>query len=429
MTYERIKTFILTLLVGISLLLTFALWSNQPNFDQFHDTRYINQGDLGGKEEKKKGIIEPSSIIFHENGTHYGFKNPLSMASLTKDMHTWVLYDFQPGEARGRPKNKQQVEVIFPSPIPMSILPSLLKFNKENYMPNWSFQRIHITFKEKSRSLELLFLSVDGRKQATAVVDKSDKYELLVNYFKERELFEEYISFSNATTTIYLPKNPVVMHRKTLATTTIEPDLLVNVLFSTPSLVSANIGEAYFTDSQRGMRLLQDGRAIEYTNPIQSNYERMEIIELFDKSISNINEHKGWTNDYKFESADKSINEIRYRMYYDGYPVFDYADLSVIEQEWRSQELYQYYRPLFVLNNSLGQDEVNLPSGQAVLNYLESSDNFELRNIKDIRIGYHLDDTENASHSIALRPGWYINYNGSWRQVDVANSYSFKGGM
>ncbi|MGM8366773.1 YycH family regulatory protein [Virgibacillus sp. W0181] len=428
MTYERVKTFVLILLVGISLLLTFALWSNQPNFDQFHDARYISQVDLGGEEEKKKEIIQPSSVIFHENGIHSSFKDPRELESLNKDMQTWVLYDFQAGEAAGRPDNNQQVELIYPNPVPMATVPSLHTFNEETYMPNWSFQRLFITFKEESSSLQFLFMSVDGRKQATAVVDKSDKFDLLADYFSDDEALQQYISFGNAKAPVYLPKDPILMNKKTLSVSTIEPDLLVNILFTTPSLVSPNVGEAYFTDGQRGMRLVQDGLAIEFTNPIQANYEQMEKSDLLDKSISDINGHKGWTNKYKFESIDKSLNEIRYRMYYEGYPVFDYANSSVIEQEWRNQELYQYYRPLFVLENTLSQNEVELPSGQMILDYLQGNENYQTKNIKDIRLGYHLDDSEDVSHSATLQPGWYINYNGSWSQLDISDAVSFKGG-
>lgn len=432
MKIEGIKSFILIILVGLSLLLTFAIWSNQADYDRMYDTNYINEVDidLGGMELTTKDILQPSHIIFKRNDEFLSFVNPQDRETLYRDMQSWVLYDFKTGESNGRPENKQFVEVIFPSPLPMEIIPSILTLNEENVMPDWSFQRIFISFIEDSNSLNVLFLSVDGRNQVEAIVDKSDKYDMLLSYFQgeHSDDLQKYLAINQEENPIYLPKDEIEVNRVSLTTTMLEPEQLVNVLFTNPSLVSANIGEAYFTDGQRGMRLLENGLAIEYTNPLQSNYDRINVNELISQSLSSVNDHKGWMSSYYFESVDKTVNEILYRMYYNGYPVFDYANISPIIQQWRNKDLYQYYRPLFILNNSLGQYPIKLPSGEFVVNHLQNSRNYQLSNVEAIQIGYQLDESDVDSHSITLHPAWYIQYNGIWRKLDITESYSFKGG-
>src|SRR5690625_1180943 len=143
MKIEGIKSFILIILVGLSLLLTFAIWSNQADYDRMYDTNYINEVDidLGGMELTTKDILQPSHIIFKRNDEFLSFVNPQDRETLYRDMQSWVLYDFKTGESNGRPENKQFVEVIFPSPLPMEIIPSILTLNEENVMPDWSFQR------------------------------------------------------------------------------------------------------------------------------------------------------------------------------------------------------------------------------------------------------------------------------------------------
>lgn len=432
MRIERIKSFVLIILVGLSLLLTFALWSNQADYDRMYDTNYINEVDidLGGIELTKKDIIQPNQIIFKREDKFFSFINPVDRETLYRDMQSWVLYDFHAGESDGRPDHNQFVEVIFPSPLPMEIIPSILTLNEENVMPDWSFQRIFISFIEETSSLEVQFLSVDGRNQAEAIVDKSDKYDMLLSYIQgdNDEDMDEYITIDQDGNPIYVPMEKVEAHRISLTTTMLEPEQLVNVLFTNPSLVSANVGEAYFTDGQRGMRLLENGLAIEYTNPLQSNYDRIHVNELISQSLINVNDHKGWMGTYYFESIDKTVNEIVYRMYYGGYPVFDYANISPIIQQWRNQDLYQYYRPLFILNNSLGQHAIELPSGQSVVDYLQNNAHYQLDDVEAIQIGYHLDETAVEAHSVTLHPAWYIYYNGIWRKLDLNESYSFKGG-
>lgn len=430
MKLESVKTFILTILVGLSLLLTFGLWTYQPNYELLYDTSYVSEVDIGGNEETKKDIVEPSSIIFHKNEQYLGYTDPLDGQDLYKDMQTWVLYDLNISEANGAPADKYQAEITFPDAIPLEMLPSLFTLNEEDIpLPGWSFQHIFITFNQASTSLNVQFLSIDGRKQATAVIDNTDKYDLLWSVISEVEGLSEYTLFEPTGNPIYLPKNEVELNRRSLAVKGIDPNMLVNALFNNPSLVKTNYGEAYYTDGQRGMRVLQDGRSMEFINPIHSNYEKMDPADLLNSSISNINEHKGWTDEYKLDLIDKSTNSLRYRMRYSGYPVYNDTGLSVIEQKWRDQDLYQYRRPLFSLNNSLGGDLVKLQSGNDVIYFLQNNSKYEVDKIKDIQVGYHLSYLDNVSHSLTLEPAWYMNYKGHWQEIDMDDDEAlYKGG-
>lgn len=419
MKFETVKSFILTILVGVSLLLTFSLWSYQPNYKPFYNSSYINEVDLGGTEETKKEIVRPDSIIFHKNHSYFGFEDPTYQQRLYEDMQSWTLNDFRIREGNGRPTNDLQVEVIFSDALPMEIANSLFKFNKEVSLPSWSFKRMFITFNEESLSLKVQFLSLDDHEKAEAVINNSKVYEQLWSHISSLKELDEYILYEPNYTPIYLPANKVEMTRRSLAVKSVRPNMLVNALFSNPSVVSLNIGEAYFSDGQRGMRVLQDGRSIEFINPIEANYERVDPVDLLDNSIMNINEHKGWTNAYKLEVIDKSINRVRYRQQYEGYPVYDSNNLTIIEQQWRNRELYQYFRPLFSLDNSLGSDPVELPSGNAIVDYLKNNSNYNSDKIKDIRVGYHLVYLDNTSYSITLEPAWYMNYNEDWKELTI----------
>ncbi|HLR41441.1 MAG TPA: two-component system activity regulator YycH [Virgibacillus sp.] len=428
MKFESVKTFILTILVGLSLLLTFGLWTYQPEHELLNDTSYINEVDIGGIEEAKKDIIEPDHIIFHKDQRYFGYEDPINQQNLYKDMQSWPLYNFHVSEANGAPAHKYQVEVIFPDAIPLDMLHSLFTLDEEEHLPGWSFQHVYITFDQASTSMNIQFLSIDGRKQATAVIDNTDKYNLLWSVMSEPEGLSEYTLFEPADTPIYLPKNQVEMARRSLGVKTIDPNMLVNALFSNPSLVSTNIGEAYYTDGQRGMSVLKEGRSLEFINPIQS-YEPSNPGDLIDSSITNINEHRGWTDEYKLEAIDRDTNNLCYRMRYEGYPVYNNSGLSIIEQSWRNQELHQYRRPLISLNNSLGGDVVNLKSGSNVIHYLENNAKYEMEKVNDIQVGYHLKYLDNATHSLTLEPAWYMNYNGHWQEIDMGDQVAlYKGG-
>lgn len=430
MKYETVKSFILFVLVGISFLLSFILWSYQPNYESFRDTSYVNEVDIGGNEKTKNELIEPSEIIFRNDEKTTGFMNPIDRQSLYDDIASWELYDYKLMEANGRPDMETFVELIFPTNVPVSLATNAFTFNDDFEPPDWSFERVFITFNDESQSLKFTILSVDGRNQIVATIEKSDTYKLLLSYMENDKLLDEHISFGTPDNPIYLPKEQMSLESKTLVATSIKPESFIDALFSDPSYVTPNLQEAYFTDGQRGMRIVHDGRILEYINPIQSNYERLTPAELIDKSINNINEHKGWTNNYYFENIDNTLNRISYRLYYEGYPVFDRFNLSVIKQEWREQELYQYNRPLVSIGNTLSSKEVELPAGEHVIQLLTYDKNINLENIKDIQIGYSLNYLDDA-HSLTLKPSWYLLYNGEWtifNEADYEHELHVKGG-
>ncbi|WP_163969301.1 YycH family regulatory protein [Oceanobacillus halotolerans] len=423
MKWETVKTIILTLLVGFSFVLTFGLWNFQPNDDLLYDQTYVNEVNVGGTEQERQDIIQPSSIIFHSNYNYFGFTDPMKQQQLYEEMQSWVLFDLQTVDQAEVPMENFQVEVRFPDALPMEIISNLFSVHEDETLPQWSFDRIMITFDEDSTSLMFHFIGIDGEHQAQAIVNNTASYEQMWEYVTAHDSLGNFIVFEHAEDPIYIPENPDAMIRWSLTVNNIEPTLLVNTLFNNPSIVSRNIsnaGEAYFTDGQREMRVFRDERNMEFFNPFDSTYERLDAVNLLDISISNINEHNGWTDDYQLVDLNHATSSLKYQMYFEGHPIFNRRDLTIMEQQWREQELYQYNRPLFQLNDSLGGDSIDLPSGHDIIYALENtSANYNLENIADIQVGYRLTFQDSASNVLTLIPSWYMKYNESWQEINI----------
>ncbi|MUK88164.1 hypothetical protein GMD78_07120 [Ornithinibacillus sp. L9] len=429
MKFETIKTYVLFLLIGISLLLTFSLWSNELDGD-YLSSDVLNEEDfnLGGKELSKREIITPSNIIFEKYHHYYGFSHPQDSLALYRDMQSWVLYDYREAEANGRPNDNNQVEIIFPMELPMEIVPSLFKLNDdddEDLMPSWSFQRAFITF-ESSKTLTIQFLSVDGREQVKFDINSPTKHDMLMDYITNLEGLIEYTVLQEKEMPIYFPNGELTMSTRSYAFDTVDSLKLVNALFTNPKEVITNPrgSETYYQDGQRTMMISEDKRSMEYTNPQETSYDIISPIELLDNSITNINEYKGWINNYRLQSINTAENIIRYQMYVDAYPVFDHNSvLNIIEQQWRNNGLYQYSSPLISLNNSYPSlEEVTLPSGREISHAIKSNDKYNLDDIRDIQIGYRIYVTEKTI--VKLEPAWFIDINGRWEEVSIDDTHS-----
>src|SRR5690625_1945297 len=103
MNYETIKSFILVVLVGISFLLSFILWSYQPNYDYFYDASYVNEVDIGGVENTRNDLFKPTEVVFRSDDKVFSFTNPLERESFYQDITSVVLYDVNVSELTERP--------------------------------------------------------------------------------------------------------------------------------------------------------------------------------------------------------------------------------------------------------------------------------------------------------------------------------------
>lgn len=430
MNYEMVKTILLSILVGLSLLLTYGLWSYQPDFDQYKtEMEYVNEANLGGELASKKSIIKPNQVIFHINNAYFGFDHPSNRRSLFQEMQEWEMENLSISEDETLSAEEKTVEVTFPEKLPMSIIDSIFTLDiPDDSLPTWSFKRVIFTLDEENSNVQANFLSVDRRKQAMFTIEDSKAFETLSKQMRERTDLIEYTLFDEVSSQIFLPADTIDMRKETLTIERIEPSILVDALFRDPSLVSPNVNEAYFTDGQRGMRIYHNENSMEYINPMQSNYDRMDIDRLLDESIEDINDHQGWTEDYYLDAIDPAINQVVYRMHYDEYPIFHHGHLSKIEQQWRDNELHIYRRPLLSLTNSFGGGHVKLPSGHEIIEYLSSTSSYDLEKIEDIQIGYYLSYADDEAYSIHLEPVWSMNYNGSWQVIRSTDAYFDEGG-
>src|SRR5690625_4446003 len=193
MNYEVIKTYILTFLVLTSLLLTFALWNYQPNLEPLYgNSEFANEADLGGREEMKRSLIQPSTTVFKNDEQYYSFKSPVVASKFYQEMQDWLLSDLQVNEATGRPSNHYQLEFIFPNILPVEIVRNLFNISEEDQLPNWSFKRMFILLDEETSLLQLMFLSVDGEQELTYNVNNSEVFTLLWSYFENPDDLMEY---------------------------------------------------------------------------------------------------------------------------------------------------------------------------------------------------------------------------------------------
>src|SRR5699024_11517080 len=163
MKFETVKSLILSILVIISISLTFGLWYYQPTYDVLNEEGSMSEleTDIGGREYSLSDVIKPDAMIFHNyvTGQHFTFKNPMDYIHLYNNMLSWSLSDFEKRIVNGIPKGDEQVEIRFPANLPMDLLKNLFSMNDDVILPTWSFNKILIGFDDNSSLLRVTFIS------------------------------------------------------------------------------------------------------------------------------------------------------------------------------------------------------------------------------------------------------------------------------
>src|SRR5699024_4799949 len=406
-------------LVGISLLLTLGLWHDSPRYEKVYDSSYVNEVDVGGNEEKKREIIEPSSIVFQSNqGTYFGFDSKKKEKRFYKEMNTWKLSDVLTDSYENENKGGYQIQVEFPTGVPVSFIPSLFEYTEEGFLPSWSFKRLYITLNEASSLIELKFVSTDEVYELTADVKNQRQFDEMKEYFTTGKDLKHYKKIEDTKNIIYTTDEKVSMKQWTLPTDMLEEKGFVDALFSNPSSVWKNTGEAYYSDGQRGMRISQDGLSMEYINPLQETDETLDYSDLLDRVIDKINDHKGGTGDHNLFYVDKKAQQAQVKLYYQNDPSLNDKGLTSIEQQWRAGDWYSYRRPLFNVTNPFASESTELPAGSAVIEFLKTEADYNVDEIEDIQAGYSLDYSEDYN-SVTLIPAWFIYYDKGWIEIDL----------
>ncbi|WP_077623747.1 YycH family regulatory protein [Sediminibacillus massiliensis] len=439
MSIEAIKSAVLVGLIALSLLLTFAIWNFQPEYDELEDNNEVAYNTkLDGIEETKRSLIEPSQIVFHRAGDHYSFMEKSEQKDFFDGMMQWSLDHFNTVTDEEMPPEDTRMEVIFPTPLPANIIKDLFNTEQQEEILGNAFNRIYLSYRDvdDQPTVRLYFLNTETGNGISAQVLNTGVRAQVSDAFDTDSLAEYLIFEQEDMPSLYLPAESLELERKAFYAQSIDIDPLINVLFRDPSVVRSNFingGETY-TDDRREMKVY-NSNYMEFINPLTTDFVQMDERELINQSMSFINNHEGWTagEDYEFNLFELSStsNTVTYRLAYKGLPIYDNDNLSTISVTYRDQEPYEYIRPTIQLGAPLeeGRQTVTLRNGSQIREILQESKEYSSKTIVDIGIGYTMEKDSPDNPYYILSPEWFIKTNLGWEVVTTDDLTLDRGGQ
>ncbi|MBM6616908.1 YycH family regulatory protein [Bacillus suaedaesalsae] len=425
MNFENIKSILLTLLVILSLVLTWSLWTYQPQLAEIKRPDYIRDVNIGFEKEPIS-LILPQQILFHKDHHTYGTMEGSEIRRIQSKLRQWSFDEFVDISARERDQyldfvhGQEGIEVIFPTEIPIETFREIIKI-EDKEIRNISFDRIIIPLNEGKDELPIAyFVSYEDQYIYQASLNNFSQTGFKTEIYNRAISYPKYISFKiDPFNTLFIQENSVQVNQLTYYSKSLSTEDFKDALFTNPSNVKRDIetvNEETYSDGSRAL-LIKDG-LLRYINPTSESDEGIKSSgDYIQKSIDFVNDHSGWTDKYQFTNWDPNKRSTLFRLHINGVPVFHHSKLTSVYLEWDGTGLFDIYqRPLFKLHLPIDSEttKITLPPGQRVIDIIKSSPYVNIQKVKNITVAYQMtkDDTK-----VTVEPIWCIFENGDWKKV------------
>ncbi|MBO0958430.1 hypothetical protein J1P26_01710 [Neobacillus sp. MM2021_6] len=439
MRYENIKSGILTILVLVSILLTWSLWTYQPKFDMLEEnSNYVAGVTVSEKQEVQK-IVKPDQVLFHIKGQHYGTNSSAELEKLMKDMGRWSIFDVR--NYSDKVENIEELihssgnaEIIFPGEVPIELYRSVLTIEGKR-VPSFNFNRIIINVDNAEKENGILyFVSSENQQVYIGHISSANVNEFNREFYKNANRYPQYFAYKATDKhTLFLPEAETEMTAYKYLPVTLNSDEFKGALFNDPRFVQKSFvlpqSEEYTNDSSK-LIINNDTNILSYVNPTAADNYLDSSYGLVKRSIDFVNEHGGWTDAFRYVSKSEYKQSVTFRLYsMEGYPVFNDRGLSEINEVWGKDEINRYVRPNISLDLVTETKKATLPSGHAVVEYLQKKKNFKPELLDKLILGYRMDRDSEEKKLILLEPAWFYLYDGNWEQITMENQGGLKYGL
>ncbi|MGJ7911117.1 YycH family regulatory protein [Neobacillus sp. LXY-1] len=439
MKYENSKSIILTILVLISIFLTWNLWTYQPNYEELDSSPNVAEVTLSEKQEVQK-IIRPDRVLYHVKDEHYGTNNTDELDKLVREMSKWSFMDVKNytdkvGKLNDISHEAGNVEIMFPGEVPIELYRSVLKIEQKK-IPAFNFNRIIINVALSGNENGIVyFISTENQQVYMSHISAANISALNRDFFKNATRLPKYFAYNaSSNRTIFLPEEETEMMTYKYLPKTLNSEEFKEALFSDPSFVQKSLlpqGEEYNNDSSK-MTINYNTNMLSYVNPTADDDYIDSSYGLVKRSIDFVNEHGGWTDPFRYVSKNDYHSNVIFRLYTnDGYPVFNPNGLSEIAEVWGRNEISSYVRPNIELELRLTAEmqKVSRPSGHDALKFLQNKKNFKPELLEDLVLGYRMGVDSQESKVILLEPAWFYRYDKTWGQITMEDLGGLKHGL
>lgn len=418
---EPVKSIILLLLVLSSITFTFSIWTYTPRVEPIEQLQTV---DISIAEKMTiEDVIKPYKIVFYDENELKGSMQADDIDYLVDRMKTWEVLNlalinsnFEAEDLEHLLQQPSNVAIYFHNAVPLPVYDTVLNIESTN-IAEASFDRLIVSWKSGDPA-DIYFINRGNKllyKGRVKVGNSQSFQSSVVAWGRELGAYKR-VGGAN-TSSIAVPVEPFEAIQNTYIVDEISPTRFRDALFSDPNAVRrSQVGQhEEFGDDHALMSVDRDKKMLNYVIPAAESGEPAIPSELLLNTIDYVNEHGGWTDEYRFTYMNPLSRYVKFQLFVHGLPVFgESPGATEIIQIWGEDRIFRYMRPFYTLDTLFPEQEVKLlPSGVDVVEKLRLSPKIDFDLVEEMIPGYYMRHNSER-HYITLEPSWFYLIKDSW---------------
>lgn len=431
MNWPLIRKIVLAFLIVLSLVLTVQLWRNPGGYVVQTDNKETPIVSSVTFDRQLAIVFGPTEVAEHTNQGTFVTKNNKVLDSLFTIFRNFEVNDIADpitlnSESYIDMVNQTgNIELIFSSSIPFGLYQESFSFLPREY-ENRTFNRMYLSVNNPG---VIYFYNTRSMLFYEAEMSNVDM-DLLTTVLEENKSSQiEVESVSVKEHITYLPVDTLELPVLNYLVEEQPNSLFIERLFDDTSeiqtIINDNVSRYYDYFSELSIDNQKD--ILTYTRPQVGN----DNVSLSNRALTSFNkliQYEHWPNELYFYGYSSVSNEVEFRRYIKGYPIFGTPDyggtfISVSDNNVAGLEM-----PTVVAQTPISDQETKkVLHSMDELTALLTSSGHSLDDVDDIKVGYTWNYSDESNQVVTLEPSWYIKVNGNWMSIQTLISVS-KGG-
>ena len=408
-------------LVAISLFLTVRILSTPSTVGLSQNSTTSVSANLTNTK-KIEDVFAPIRMIIHTDRRIYLTQEPEIMQSVNELLSEGV-FDGIEGVSTYTQEDYDalilsptQLEIRFAEEVPLELLSRYFTNLQEEYYDE-GVDRIIFNSKEE----DPVYLLNDETKQVFTAARPDNLLQPLVELYEgQKEAYMEVESYQSESSISYLPTEAITIEKLVYLVEKPSNSYFIDLLFDDTTDLKDNGSDAFVSYSDNISELSIDketGQLSYYRNILDA--EELPDYRLIRDSFHEIKMLDNWTNPFYFYGFDEGTDNVYYRRYVNGYPIFGEVDYGLTRIHMSGSSLTELQFLTQVIQTPLTDrgEDVTLLSGKDLLAALDAG-GYSSQEIQMIALGYDWTFSEESNRRVNLTPKWFIKIDGVWKALD-----------
>lgn len=412
---------VLYTLVAVSLFLTIRILSTPSTAGLSQNSTTSVSANLTNTK-KIEDVFAPIRLIVHTDKRIYLTQTPEIMKNVNDQLGEGLLDGIEAVSTYTQEEydalilSPTQLEIRFAEEVPLELLSRYFTNLQEEYYDD-SIDRILFNSKEE----DPIYLLNDGTKQVFTAARPDNMLQPLVDLYEgQKDAYMEVEPYDAESAISYLPKDAITIQKLVYLVEKPSNSYFIDLLFDDTTDLKDNGNDAFVSYSDNISELSIDketGQLSYYRNILEA--DEVPDYRLIRDSFHEIKMLDNWTNPFYFYGFDEGTDNVYYRRYVNGYPIFGEVDygLTRIHMSGSSMTELQFLTQVIQTPLTDRGEDVTLLSGADLLAALAAG-GYSSQEIQMIALGYDWTFSEESNRLVNLTPKWFIQIDGVWKSLD-----------